>query len=92
MLEHLPENFFSEDLIQAHIQSKIGTEEFRRWLVEMMEALRRTNPVLAASISGAVSTASSPDTKIGFLSGAFYILSLLDQKISSEDLDRLLEK
>ena len=92
MLEHLPANFFSEDLIQAHIRSEIGTGEFRRWLVEMMEALRRTNPVLAASISGAVSAAPSPDTKFGFLSGAFYILSLLEQKISSEDLGRLLKE
>lgn len=92
MLEHLPENFFSEDLIQAHLQSEVGRGELRGRMEEMMEALRRTNPVLANSIAGAVSTAPSADAKFGFLSGAFYILALLERKFSSEDLGRLLRE
>ena len=92
MLEHLPENFFSEDLIQAHLQSEVGRGELRGRMEEMMEALQRKNPVLASSIAGAVSTAPSVDAKFGFLSGAFYILALLERKFSSEDLGRLLRE
>lgn len=65
MLEHLPENFFSEDLIRAHLQSEVGRGELRGRMEEMMEALRRTNPALANSIVGAVSTAPSSDAKFG---------------------------
>lgn len=92
MFEHLPENFFSEDLIRAHLQSEVGRGELRGRMEEMMEALRRTNAVLANSIAGAVSTAPSSDAKFGFLSGAFYIIALLDRKFSSEDLGRLLKE
>lgn len=92
MLEHLPANFFSEDLIQAHLQSEVGRGKLWTRMEEMTEALCRTNPVLANSLVGAVTTAPSVDAKYGFLSGAFYILALIDRKFSSEDLGRLLSK
>jgi hypothetical protein len=88
MLEHLPEKFFSEDLIHAHLQSEVGRGKLKSRTEEMMKALQRTNPALANSIAAAVSTAPSGDAKDGFLSGAFYILSLLDQKFSAENLGK----
>ena len=92
MLNHLPENFFSEALIQAHLQSEVGPGELRRRMGKMIEALRRTNPHLADSLNGAANAWPEPESKIGFLSGAFYILSLLEQKFSSEDLGRRLKE
>jgi hypothetical protein len=88
MLEHLPEKFFSEDLIQAHLQSEVGRGELKKGTGEMMKALQRTNPALASSIAAAISTAPSVDKKVGFLDGAFYILSLLDRKFSAENLGK----
>lgn len=90
MLEHLPDNFFSEDLILAHLESEVGRGELRSRINEMIRELRARIPALAESIEGALSTAPSNDAKDGFLSGAFYILALLDRKFSSEGLGKTL--
>ena len=92
MLEHLPEDFFGEDLIRAHLESEVGRGELRDRMNEVMKELQEKNPALAESIRGALSTAPSDDARYGFLSGAFYILALLDRKFSSEDLGRVLRE
>ena len=86
MFEHLPENFFSEDLIRAHLESEVGRGELAARMNEMMKELQRRNPALAESIKAPLSTALSDDARYGFLSGASYILALLERKFSSEDL------
>ena len=90
MFEHLPDNFFSDALIKAHLQSEVGRGELRDRMNEMMKELQHKNRALAVSMRGALSTAPSDDARYGFLSGAFYILALLDRKFSSEDLGRAL--
>ncbi len=90
MFEHLPENFFSKGLIRAHLESEVGRGELRNRMDEAMEELQQKNAALAESIKGALRTAPSDDVRYGFLSGAFYILALLDRKFSSEDLGRTL--
>ena len=90
MLEHLPDNFFSEDLIRAHLESEVGRGLLVGKMNEMSRELRRKNPALAKSIKAAVSTAPSDEARYGFLSGVFYILALLERKFSSEDLGRRL--
>ncbi len=92
MLEHLPGNFFSEDLIHAHLESEIGRGELRDRMDDLVKELQQRNPALAGSIMGACDTAPSDDARYGFLSGAFYILVLLDRKFSSEHLGRMLGK
>jgi hypothetical protein len=91
MFEHLSQDFFSKDLILAHLESGVGRGELAGRLNEMMKELRYKNPALAASIKAALGTAPSVDTKIGFLSGAFYILDLLERKLSSENLGRIVK-
>jgi hypothetical protein len=86
MFERLPKDFFSEDLIRAHLASEIGTRELRSRMSEAMKELERREPALAESMKGALSTAPSNDVSYGFLSGALYILVLIDRKFSSEDL------
>jgi len=90
MLEHLPKDFFGEDLIQAHLASEVGRGELRSRMNEAMKELKGKNPALAESIRGALNTAPSTVARYAFLSGAFYILTLLDRKFSSEDLDRII--
>lgn len=90
MLKHLPANFFGEDLIRAHLESEVGRGELRDRRDEVMKELQAKNPALAESIKSALATAPSDLTRDGFLSGAFYILTLLDRKLSSEDLGRVL--
>ena len=90
MLEHLPKDFFGEDLIRAHLASEVGRGELRSRMNEAIKELEGKNPALAESIRGALSTAPSKDARYGFLSGVFYILTLLDRKFSSEDLGRIL--
>ena len=92
MLEHLPDNLFSPDLIRAQLESEVGRGELRDRMNEMMEGLQRNNPALAKSIIAALSTAPSDEARYGFLSGACYILALLDRKFSSEDLGRTLRE
>jgi len=92
MLKHLPANFFGEDLIRAHLESEVGRGELRDRMDEAMKELQAKNPALAESIKNALTTAPSDLARYGFLSGAFYILALLDQKLSSEDLGRVLRR
>lgn len=92
MFEHLPDNLFTADLIQAHLESEVGRGELRDRMNEMMEELQRKNPALTDSITAALSMAPSDEARYGFLSGAFYILVLLDRKFSSEDLARRLRE
>jgi len=92
MLKYIPENFFSEDLIRAHLESEVGRGELRSTMNVMMKELQREIPFLAESIKGALSTAPSDDARYGFLSGAFYILALLERKFSSESLGRALKE
>lgn len=90
MFEHLSENFFSRDLILAHLESAVGRGELRDRLNEIMKELQQKNLILAESIGSAVATAPSDDVRIDFLSGAFYILTLLDRKLSGENLGKRL--
>jgi len=92
MFEHLSEDFFSKDLILAHLESAIGRGELAGRLNEMMKELQYKNPALAASIKSALDTAPSDDTRVGFLSGAFYILDLLERKFSSENLGQIVKE
>jgi len=71
MFEHLSEDFFSKDLILAHLESAIGRGELAGRLNEMMKELQYKNPALATSMKSALDTARSDDTRVGFLSGAF---------------------
>lgn len=91
MFEHLSEDFFSKDLILAHLESGVGRGELAGRLNGMMRELQYKNPTLAVSIEAALGTAPSEDIKIGFLSGAFYILDLLERKFSSENLGRIVK-
>lgn len=77
-------------MILAHLESAVGREELRDRLNEMMKELQQKNLILAESIGSAVATAPSDDVRIGFLSGAFYILTLLDRKLSGENLGKRL--
>jgi hypothetical protein len=90
MLEHLPKDYFSEDLIEAHLGSEVGRGELSGKMNEAMKELEEKNQALAVSIRGALTTAPSTQARYGFLSGVFYILTLLDRKLGSEGLGRTL--
>ncbi len=70
----------------------MGRGELAERLDEMMKELQHMNPALAASMKSALDTAPSDDTRVGFLSGAFYILDLLERKFSSENLGQIVEE